>query len=54
MRIYGGLILFAVYLIWVLYRLLVKRDLRQNKEAVSVYFAFIVVWAVIYGCIIYL
>lgn len=54
MRIYAGLILFAAYFLWILYRAIIKKDLRQHREALTVYSGFIMVWAVIYACMIFL
>ncbi len=53
MRIYGGVILFAAYLIWVFYRLFIKKDLKQNLQALGVYSSFIIVWAIIYALMIF-
>ncbi len=48
MRAYAGLILIAAFLGWVLYRVLVKRDLKQHLDAMYVYLFFVGVWVLLY------
>lgn len=48
-----GLIIIAAFLLWTLYRLLIKRDLKQNMPAFYVYLFFAGVWALIYLLILY-
>lgn len=48
MRIYAGILLTIVFTIWVLYRLFIKKDLKQNLTALYVYSTFIFIWGVIY------
>jgi CRISPR/Cas system endoribonuclease Cas6 (RAMP superfamily) len=52
MRVFGGIILLAVFLTWVMYRLFIKKDLKQNLTALYVYSSFIGVWLTIYVCMI--
>ncbi len=54
MRVFGGIILLAVFLTWIMYRLFIKKDLKQNLRALAVYSSFIGVWIAIYFCMIYL
>ncbi|MBA3679721.1 MAG: hypothetical protein H0W73_00815 [Bacteroidetes bacterium] len=53
MRIYGGIIILFAFICWVFYRLFIKKDLRQNLQALGVYSSFVLVWAIIYAFIIY-
>jgi hypothetical protein len=53
MRIFGGIVLIVAFSLWVLYRLIVKKDLKQNLGALGVYSAFIGLWIVIYIWMIY-
>ena len=54
MRIYGGILLAMAFLIWVLYRAFIKKDLKQNLPAFYTHFTFIAVWGLIYLlCYIY-
>lgn len=48
--IYGliPLFLLPVFLIWVLYRLLVKKDIKKYKNEVITGFVFIGVWIVLF------
>ncbi|AEE48409.1 hypothetical protein Halhy_0499 [Haliscomenobacter hydrossis DSM 1100] len=48
MRLYAGLILFACFIGWALYRLLVKRDLGAHKIHLQVGLCFMSAWALIY------
>lgn len=48
MRIYGGVFIGLIFLMWLVYHLLIKRDLKQNMTALYVYSSFIAVWGIIY------
>lgn len=41
--------LLALFFGWVLYRLLIKRDLMQHKGTLVLAGLFITIWAVLYG-----
>lgn len=47
-RIYLPLVLITLFIGWVLYRLLIKRDLKQQLNTVYLGVFFIAVWGVIY------
>lgn len=51
MRPLVGLVIIAAFLLWTLYRLLIKRDLKQNMPAFYVYLFFVIVWGLIYALI---
>ncbi len=53
MRIYFGIILALAFLLWTLYRLLIKKDLKQHMGTFSLLAFFIIVWVAIYAAIIY-
>jgi len=48
MRIYGGILLAVSFLLWILYRVFIKKDLKQNMPAFYVYLTFVGVWGIIY------
>ena len=48
LRIYIPLAFIALFILWVLYRLLVKKDLKQNITGLYTGLFFIGVWGVIY------
>lgn len=48
LRIYIPLALIALFILWALYRLLIKKDLRNNMPTVYTGLFFIAVWAAIY------
>ncbi len=43
--------LLALFLGWVLYRLLVKRDLKEHKGTLALGLLFIGVWGLLYGVV---
>lgn len=47
-RVYIPIALLVVFLCWVLYRLIVKKDLRQHMNTVYFGMFFAAIWAVIY------
>lgn len=49
LRFYIGFIFFALYSGWVVYRMFVKKDIKQHKGEFHVYSLFAGIWAVIYG-----
>lgn len=48
MRIYGGILIAIAFVVWFLYRILIKKDLKQHKPALYTYSTFVGVWAIIY------
>ena len=48
MRIYAGIFLAIAFIIWVLYRTIIKKDLKQHLPAFYTYFTFVAVWGLIY------
>lgn len=48
MRIFMPLGFLVVFVIWILYRLIIKKDLKQNLTGLYLGFTFFAVWAVIY------
>ncbi len=48
MRIYAGLIIVIAYLAWVLYHLIIKKDLKKNLDGFYAYTAFAAIWTAIY------
>jgi len=52
MRLYAGFILLACFIGWILYRLLVKKDLMQHKDQLLVGLFFIGAWSLIYWFIL--
>ena len=48
MRIYAGIILIICFVLWTLYRLLIKKDLLKHKDQALVGLFFIGAWALIY------
>ncbi len=48
LRVYIPIIFFAVFIGWILYRLLVKKDLKQNLTTLYIGLAFTVIWILIY------
>ena len=53
MRSFVGVFLLVAFVAWTLYHLVVKKDLKQQKEAFGVYLFFIIVWGIIYTFILY-
>ena len=47
-RAFMPIIFLIVFLFWILYRLLIKKDLRQNLNSLYAGLFFVAVWAVIY------
>ncbi len=37
-----------IFILWILYRFLIKKDLKQNLNSLYTGFLFVVVWAAIY------
>ncbi len=52
MRLIGGLILLAFFAGWVLYRLLIKKDLLKHKDQLLVSLFFLGAWAFIYWLVL--
>ncbi|UPT68901.1 MAG: hypothetical protein M0D57_09870 [Sphingobacteriales bacterium JAD_PAG50586_3] len=48
MRLVAGIIIVAAFVVWALYRLLIKKDLRQNTTALYTYGGFALAWTLIY------
>lgn len=48
MRIFGGIVVLAAFLIWLLFRLY-KKDLKQHMQNFYGYLPIATVWAAIYG-----
>ncbi len=48
LRIYIPLIFVILFVAWILYRLLIKKDLSKNKPGLYTGIVFIAVWACIY------
>lgn len=48
LRVYIPIIFFAVFIGWILYRLLVKKDLKQNLTTLYIGLTFTVIWILIY------
>jgi len=47
-RLYLPILFFAVFIGWILYRLLIKKDLKQNLNTMYIGLAFTGVWVLIY------
>ncbi|MES2478093.1 MAG: hypothetical protein V4561_03345 [Bacteroidota bacterium] len=52
MRMYAGLILLVCFIGWVLYRLLIKRDLLKHKAQIMVSLFFLGAWALVYWMVL--
>lgn len=52
MRIYAGLILLVGFIGWVLYRLLIKRDLLKHKTQLMLSLFFLAAWALVYWMVL--
>lgn len=48
MRIIYGLVFFVLYLAWIIYHALIKRDLRRHLNDLYALTFFISIWALIY------
>lgn len=48
LKIFMPIAFLAVFIGWILYRLLIKKDLRENVNNLYTGLVFVVVWAVIY------
>lgn len=48
MRAYSGYVIVIAFLLWFLYRLLIKKDLRQHTQDLYAALFFTGIWAVIY------
>ncbi len=46
-RIFLGLVFFALYIAWIIYRV-IKKDIKQHKAELYLYSFFMVIWALIY------
>lgn len=53
MRLYGGILILIVFIGWVLYRGLIKRDLKKHMELFYMGTFFIGVWAIIYSLMLF-
>jgi hypothetical protein len=51
MRFYAGFILAASFLAWVLYRLIIKKDLMKHKTEIKAGVFVMLVWGLIYYAI---
>ena len=49
MRVFAGLFIIGVFFIWLIYRVLIKRDLRQHKNTLGLFLLFVIAWGVLYG-----
>lgn len=47
-RVFIPIIFFAVFIAWALYQLLIKKELKQNLNALYVGLTFTVIWGLIY------
>ncbi len=47
-RLHFGFYFFVLYAGWVIYRVFIKKDIKQYKNDLYVFTFFIVVWALIY------
>ncbi|MCW3123574.1 MAG: hypothetical protein JWQ38_3066 [Flavipsychrobacter sp.] len=47
-RFHIGFVFLLLYAVWIIYRGLVKKDIRQHKDAFYLYTILIAVWALIY------
>ena len=50
-RIYIPIVLIALFVLWVLYRLVIKKDLKQNLQGLYLGLLFIGIWGLIYSFI---
>jgi high-affinity Fe2+/Pb2+ permease len=48
LRLFIPILFFAIFIAWVLYRLLIKKDLKQNLNSLYLGLIFIGVWVLIY------
>jgi len=48
MRLIFPIAFTALFIIWIFYRLLIKRDLKQNLDNLYVGIFFIAIWGLIY------
>ena len=51
-RLYIPIVFLAVFLIWILFRLVIKKDLKQNLNGIYLGLTFIGIWALIYFLIL--
>jgi high-affinity Fe2+/Pb2+ permease len=42
------LLFIPIFLAWILYRLLIKKDLMKHREELSFGLVFIIIWVIIY------
>lgn len=47
-RFHAGFVFLVLYIGWIIYRWLLKKDIKQHKNEFSVFSFFIVVWALLY------
>jgi hypothetical protein len=47
-RLHLGFIFLVLYVGWVIYRWLIKKDIKQHKDAFYLYTLFVAVWSLIY------
>lgn len=50
LRVLLGLVFFLLYALWVVYRLLITKDIRNHKNELYFYTFLVVVWLLIYYC----
>lgn len=48
MRVFIPIGFLIIFILWILYRLIVKKDLKKNLSSLYAGLAFIMVWAAIY------
>lgn len=52
LRIFAPLIFIVLYVAWILYRLIIKKDLKQNLNIIYLGLFFIGIWAILYWLIL--
>ena len=52
LRIFTPIIFIVLYVAWILYRLIIKKDLKKNLNTVYLGLFFIGIWAILYWVIL--
>ncbi len=48
MRLFAGIFVIILFIGWVIYRLLIKRDLKEHMNDFFLFLFFIFIWVLIY------
>jgi len=48
MKLFAGYVIIAAFILWLLYRVIIARDIKQHMAALYTYGGFALAWTLIY------